>query len=115
MIESFGYGLLLALAFIGFISFIYYLVLHFSRFEPTGKFVVHITNEMSKNDIHNLIYGINIRRIIFGDQFLNEIIVINSLNDTDRIVFLNDICESFCGYSLVCIDELNSIFTNKGV
>lgn len=115
MMESFGYGLLLALAFVGFISIAYNVLLHYLRFDSTGKLVVDITDEMSKNDIYNLIYGINTRKTIYGDWIFNEVIIIDSLAESDKKVFLNEICEGLSGFSLVHRNEIDLIFNDKGV
>ncbi len=115
MIESFGLGILLSLAFIGFISLIYFIVLCYLRFEFTGRFVIHITNEMSKPDIYYQMYGVDIRKLIYGDGIFKEVIVIDSLTDADKKIFLNEICDDLCGFTLINDNDIQSYFDNKGV
>lgn len=115
MIEGIGYGIVASFAFIGFLFIVFILIMYFSSFDSTGKYIVHITNEMSKREIFDLIYGIIIRKSLCGDQMLSEVVLINSLTDEDKNKFFNDTCNDFNCFVTISFDEIQLLFNNKDV
>ncbi|MEE1065686.1 MAG: hypothetical protein UH249_06105 [Acutalibacteraceae bacterium] len=115
MIDGFGFGLLLAFAFVGFISLIYNIILFCFQFEFTGRVIINVTNEMSKDDICNQLFGIDIRKNIYDNGIFNEVVVIDYLTDEDKKEFLSNLCANFCGITLIDDSDIQTFFDYKGV
>lgn len=115
MIEGIGCGIVASFAFIGFLFIVYMFILYFSSFKSAGKYIVHITNEMSKREIFDLIYGIIIRKSLCGDQIFSEVVLINSLTDDEKNKFLKDTCSDFNYFITINFDEIQVLFNNKDV
>lgn len=100
MIEALFCGLVASMAFIGFISVIYYILLHIFKSSDCASYLICIPKQMKRDDFDNLYYLLHIKSIIFGDLFFNKIYLIDDNLEQNFKIYISELCE--CSDVIIC-------------
>lgn len=73
MQHAFVYGAIAALSFIGFVSLIYTVLLFVYRPKGHSEYIIRIPENSGIGEIQRLIYGVHLKRLIFGDLIFDKI------------------------------------------
>lgn len=72
MQHAFVYGAIAALSFIGFVTLIYTVLLFVYRPKGCSEYIIRIPKDAGIGEIQRLIYGIHLKRLIFGDLIFDK-------------------------------------------
>ena len=111
--EAVWYGIVAALAFLGLVSIIYYVILLFYKPKCSCKYVIAVSDVSDKNEIGKLIYGSHIRSLIFGDLIGDGVVIINCGLDEESSKMLSELADEYGGAIICRADELNDCFKHK--
>ena len=113
MLEAAWYGAITALTFIGFISLVYFFLLHIYRPKDNGNYMLYIPSDASENDILKLIYGAYLRNLIYGSLICRDIVVFDNCISDERRLLIKKITEDLGGISYVSVKDLTAFFERK--
>lgn len=110
MIEAFIYGMIASLTFIGFVSLVYFIVLHIYRPKENGRFVLFIPNNATNEEISSLIYGAHLRNLIYGSLISEDVFIFDNSFDESVKETIIDIAKNYGGIQFVNADNILSVF-----
>ncbi len=113
MIEALCYGIVAALTFIGFISLVYFAVLHIYKPKENGNYVIFVPEDASYDDIVSLIYGAYLRNIIYGDLLGKDIIIIDDGISDSKKTMIKKLASDYNSVSFINSDNIMSFLKGK--
>lgn len=106
MIEALWYGLIVSLSFIGFVSILLYFLLHTYSTDSNTKIIVWLPEGLSENDLYRAIYGIYLRKIIFGNLTTDNVVVLSAKDAVSSACEMCELKEVFSNFECLTYEEL---------
>ncbi len=113
MLEALWYGSVAALTFIGFISLLYFLLLHIYRPKDNGNYILCIPTNASAEEILKLIYGAYLRNLIYGSLICKDIVIFDNKLGEEKKHLIKKIAEDLGGISYISVSDLETLFERK--
>lgn len=113
MIEAVWYGTIASFTFIGFVSLVYFIVLHIFRPKNNGRFILFIPSNSTVEEINSLVYGAHLRNLIYGSLISEEILILDNNFDDDKKKMIVDIAKNYGGIQFINSDNILTIFERK--
>lgn len=106
MIEALWYGFIVSLSFIGFVSILLYILLHTYAPHKNCKNIICLSDDLTENELYRMIYGVYLRRIIFGHLVPDKIIILNNQSDVASVCEMCELKEVFNNFECLTYEEL---------
>ncbi len=103
-------GIVVSFAFLGIVLLILYSFLRVFNLQCNFVCFVCITDEMTKIEICNLVYGIYFKSIFYGDFVFNNTVLINMLTDENMNNYLSLFSDEFKNIRIVSVENINDLF-----
>ena len=109
MIEALWYGLAAALAFMGLVSIIWYIILSVYKPDSNVKYIITVPENCDTENAGKLVYGAYIRNMFLGSLVSTGTTVVdNGLSDEVKCMI-----EECGGMDICSPDELNELIFGK--
>lgn len=105
MIEALWYGIVVSLSFIGFISVIYIVLLHIYSPAKYGNLVVSLSENLTKHELYDAVYGIRLHNALSGITNSEDLIILKSGSEAIYVCEISGISEKIDGYECLTLDE----------
>lgn len=105
MIEALWYGIVVSLSFIGFISVIYIVLLHIYSPAKYGNLVVSLSENLTKHELYDAVYGLRLHKALSGITISNDLIILKSGSDVIYVCEISGLSEQKDGYECLTFDE----------
>lgn len=113
MFEAIWYGTVAALAFIGFLALVYFVILSIYKPGGSGRYILVIPEDADKNKISNLVYGAHMRNILFGDLVCDDIYIVDCGLDEEKKRIVKEVSADCGGVKICAAEDLSDCLYRK--
>ena len=101
-------GIIASMAFVCLLVALLLILAYVFRPQNNCRYLIIVNDEMSKDEIFNIIYGLHFKSIFYGDSVYDKIFLLDLLNDNEKKKYLCDLSKELHIIKILSVDDLKS-------
>ncbi len=101
-------GIIASMAFVGLLVALFFVLVFVFKPQNSCKYLIIVNDELNKDEIFNIIYGLHFKSIFCGDSVYDNVFLLDLLKDEEKKIYLSDLSKELHIIKIFSVDDFKS-------